>query len=74
MCTWNTFDAHMNHMHTQTHKTHHGLNLREGTTSPLKIFSVFSHGLAPKCHFVPGLPTQIGTPKTLEAHNFLCRP
>ncbi len=40
-------------------------------------------GLAPKCHFVPELPNgspkipkipKIGTPMTLEAHNFVLRP
>jgi hypothetical protein len=37
-------------------------------------------GLAPKCHFVLGLLNEsfkilkIGTPMTLEAHNFVCRP
>jgi hypothetical protein len=37
-------------------------------------------GLAPKCHFVPGLPSgsleilEIGTPALLEAYNFVCRP
>jgi len=37
-------------------------------------------GPAPKCHFVSGLPSgspeipKIGTPVTLEAHNFMWRP
>jgi hypothetical protein len=37
-------------------------------------------GLAPKCHFVSGLPfgnpgiPKVGTPATLGAHNFVCRP
>jgi hypothetical protein len=37
-------------------------------------------GLAPKCHFVLGLPTgspeipKVRTPATLEAHNFVVRP
>jgi len=37
-------------------------------------------GPAPKCHFVPRLPSgnpeilEIETFATLEAHNFVCRP
>jgi len=35
-------------------------------------------GPAPKCHFVMGLPSwdsrKIGTPATLEGHNFVCKP
>ncbi len=37
-------------------------------------------GLAPKCHFVPKLPSggpkipKVGTLATLGAHNFACKP
>jgi hypothetical protein len=59
------------------HKTHRGPDLGEATTFLFKVFSVISHGATSKCHFVPGLPIseipEIGTPTTLEAHNFLCR-
>jgi len=37
-------------------------------------------GPAPKCHFVQGFPSgsleipKVGTPTTLRAHNFVCKP
>jgi hypothetical protein len=37
-------------------------------------------GPTPKCHFVLGFPSgnfeipKIGTPATLETHNFVCKP
>jgi hypothetical protein len=40
MRSWNTFDASMNHMRTQTH---HGPNLGQATTFPLILFFVISH-------------------------------
>jgi hypothetical protein len=43
MHSWSTFGAWTNHGHTQTHKTHHDLNLEEGTTFPLIIFFVLGH-------------------------------
>jgi hypothetical protein len=77
MCSSNIFGARTNHGHTRTHKTHRGPDLGEATTFLFKVFSVISHGATSKCHFVLGFPTfeipEIGTPTTLEAHNFLCR-
>jgi len=40
---WNIFDAWMNQGHTQIHKTHHGLDLKEAITFPLIVFFVISH-------------------------------
>jgi hypothetical protein len=80
MHSWNIFGAQMNHMHTQTHKIHHGPDLGEVTTFPLIVFSVISHGAAPKRQFswdsqVKSLEIpKIKTPATLDTHNFLCRP
>jgi hypothetical protein len=48
--------------------------------SPLYYTLCLATGLAPKCHFVLGLPSgsfeipKIGTFATLEAHNFVCKP
>jgi len=56
------------------------LELGEATTFPFIVFLCMAMGPAPKCHFVPGLPSwnpkipEIGTFATLEAHNFLYRP
>jgi hypothetical protein len=38
-----TFGARTNHEQTQTHKTHHGLNLGEATTFPLIVYYVPLH-------------------------------
>jgi hypothetical protein len=35
--SWSTFSAQTNHMHTWTHKIHHGLNLVGATTFPLLV-------------------------------------
>jgi hypothetical protein len=76
MHSWNIFGALMNHGHTQTHKTHHGLDLREATTFPTySIFYDSPWGLTQIVFFL-GLHVgvlEIGTPTTLEAHNFLCK-
>jgi hypothetical protein len=58
LCSWSTFGAWMNHGPTQTHKIHHGPNLGETTTFPLIVFCL-AIGLAPKCHFVLGLPSSL---------------
>ncbi len=64
------------------------LNIQESQRTPnLQLFQVlgFTPTLGPKwgcdkCHFVLRLPSgnpeipKIGTPKTLEAHNFVCKP
>ncbi len=48
--------------------------------SPLQYTLCLAMGPAPKCHFVAGLPSgnfeipNIGTPTTLGAHNFVCKP
>jgi len=40
MHSWSIFSARMNHRDTQTHKTHHGLDLGEAITFPLIVFFV----------------------------------
>ncbi len=78
--SWNTFGERISHGQTWTHKTHHDSDLGEATTFPLIVFFMFGHGLAPKCHFVLGLPSaspqipKIGILVTLEAYNFVCKP
>jgi hypothetical protein len=78
--SYTIFGARTKHKKTQPHKTHHGFDLEEATTFPLIVFFVPSHRLAPKCHFVPGLPSwnpeilEIETLTTLEAHNFFYIP
>ncbi len=50
------------------------------TPFPLQYSLCLATGPAPKCHFVPRLPSgsleipKIGTPMTLGAHNFVCKP
>jgi hypothetical protein len=80
MHSWNTFDARMNHGHTRTHKTHHGLDMGESTTFPLIVFSMHGHGACTQMSFYvctqiesPDI-FEIGIPTILEAHNFLFRP
>jgi hypothetical protein len=80
MRSCSTFGAQTSHKQTQTHKTHHGLDLGEVITFPLIIFYVIIHGATPKCHFsresqVENLEIlEIGIPTTFEAHNILCKP
>jgi len=40
---WNNFGARMSHEYTQTHKTHHNLDLGEAIAFPLIVFFVISH-------------------------------
>jgi hypothetical protein len=54
--SWSTFGARTNHKQTQTHKTHHGSNLKEATTFPLIIFFVLDHGASTQMSFCPGIP------------------
>jgi hypothetical protein len=56
MCSWNTFGAWTNHMHTQIHKIHHGPNLGEATTFPLIIFYVINHEGYIEMSFCLGTP------------------
>jgi len=55
------FGARTSHGQTQTHKTHYDPDLGETTTFPLIVYSMLAIGPAPKCHFVPGLPS--GSPE-----------
>jgi hypothetical protein len=74
--SWNIFYAQTSHGQTQTHKTHHSPDLQEATTFPLIVFSMLGHRASTQmsfCHGIPKFP-KIGTPRTLEGHNFLCRP
>ncbi len=43
MHSWNIFCEWTNHGHTQTHKTHHNLNLGETTIFPLIVFFIINH-------------------------------
>jgi hypothetical protein len=72
MYNWSTFGEQMNHEQTRTHKTHHGSDLGEATTFPLIIYYVHGHGTNTQMSFCE-IP-KIGTPVTLEAHNFVCKP
>jgi hypothetical protein len=46
----------MNHEQTRTHKTHHGLNLKETTTFPLILFSMLSHRAYTQMSFCSDTP------------------
>ncbi len=61
MHSWNIFGAQMNHMHTQTHKIHHGLDMGEATTFPLIVFYVIRYGGYIQMSFCPR-----GVPKFLK--------
>jgi hypothetical protein len=54
--SYNTSNAHMNHKQTQTHKTHHNLDLGEVTTFPLIVFFVHGHGGNIQMSFCPWTP------------------
>ncbi len=56
MCSWSIFGARMNHEHTQTHKTHHNLDLEETTTFPFILFFVISHEGYIQMSFCPETP------------------
>ncbi len=53
MRSWSTFGAQMNHGQTQTHKTHHSLDL---------VFSMFGHGACTQMSFCLGI-SKLGAPK-----------
>jgi hypothetical protein len=63
----------MNHGQTHIHKTHHNLDLKEATIFPLIVYFVPDHGTNTKVSFCLEIP-KVGTPVTLGAHNFVCRP
>jgi hypothetical protein len=72
-----TFGARMSHKQTHIHKTHHGLDVGEATIFPLTIYFVHGHEANTQMSFCRSgsleIP-KIGSPKTLEAHNFVCKP
>ncbi len=76
----NAFGARTSHGQTQTHKTHHGPDLGEATTFPLKYTMWLPIGPTSKWLFVSKLPSgspeiaKIGTLMTLGPHNFACKP
>jgi len=73
---WSTFGARNEPHPTQTHKTHHGLDLGEITTLPLIVYFVpfyEAHIQKAFCLGSPKIPTT-GTSTTLGAHNFACKP
>jgi len=67
-------------MQTQIHKIHHNSDLGEATTFPFIVFYVPGHRAINQMTFCLGLPSgsseipKIGTPATLESHNFVCKP
>jgi hypothetical protein len=73
MHSWSTFGVKKNHEQIRTHKTHHGLVLREATTFPLIVYSMPSHEIGIQMTFCHGTP-KVGTFATLGARNFLCKP
>jgi len=46
----------MNYGQTQTHKTHHGLDLGEATTFPLIVLFMTGHGAYTQMSFCPRTP------------------
>jgi hypothetical protein len=76
---YNTFGAWTSHEVTRIHKTHHDPNVGEATTFPFIVLSMLGHGTITQMSFCLGTPKwesripKIGTPMTLEAHNFVCR-
>jgi hypothetical protein len=81
MHNWNTFDAWTNHGHTRTHKTHHDLGLGGShdhptysvlCNEPQELHSnvILSWGSQVESHEIP----KIESSRTLEGHNFLCKP
>jgi hypothetical protein len=59
--SWNIFGVMTSHGQTQTHKTHHGLDLGESITFPLIVYSMVGHRTSIQMAFVSGLPS--GSPK-----------
>jgi hypothetical protein len=61
----NTFGAWTNDEQTQTHKTHHGLDLGEATTFPLIVYFVPDHGTNIQMSFCPRTPkfSNLGLPQ-----------
>jgi hypothetical protein len=53
---WSIFYARTSHKHTQTHKTHHDLDLGEATTFPFILFFVISHRGCIQMSFCHGTP------------------
>jgi hypothetical protein len=53
MHSWSIFRARTSHMHTQTHKTHHDLDLGKATTFPLIPIFMISHGGCIQLSFFP---------------------
>jgi hypothetical protein len=66
MYSWNTFRAWMNHGQTQTHKTHHGLDLGEATTFPLIVLFMLGHEANTQMSFCPKASKFL----KFDSHNF----
>jgi hypothetical protein len=63
----------MNHEHTQIHKTHHNLDLKEPTIFSLIIFFVINHrGYIQMSFYFEILEIKIHG--ILKSHNFFCKP
>ncbi len=71
MHSWNTFGARMSHMQTQTHKTHHDLDLGEATTFPLIVYYVPLQEAHIQMTFCPGTPKwESRNSQTWNSRNF----
>jgi hypothetical protein len=66
----------MSHKQTQTHKTHHGLDLWEATTFPLIVYFAPLHKAHIQMVFCPGTPeiAKVGSLATSRPHNFVWKP
>jgi len=56
MHSWSIIDTKMSHGQTQTHKTHHDLDLGEATTFPLIVYFVPGHETNTQMSFCPRIP------------------
>ncbi len=66
-----TFGARTNHGQTQTHKTHHGLDLGEATTFPLIVYFVPFHEAHIQMAFCPKTPKwESRNSQSWDSHNF----
>jgi hypothetical protein len=66
-----TFGVRMSHGQPQTHKTHHGPDLREATTFPLIVYSVPGHGTNTQMTFCLGTPKWVSqTSQSLDSCGF----
>jgi len=71
MHSWSTFGARTSHGQTQTHKTHHGLDLGEATTFPLIVYFVPFHVAHIQIAFCPKtLKWEFQNSQSWDSRNF----